>query len=239
MSEANLKLKQAVIDEIKDKLETASSAVVIDYMGITVEQANAMRRKLREADVDYKVYKNSLVSRAIAGTDFAGLEEVLAGPSAFAFGSGDVTAPARVLNGVMKEYKKMAFKAGIVEGNFYDAEAIKALAEVPSREVLLARLLGSFKSPIAAFARLVNAIAEADGGEAAAAPESPAEETPAAEAEAPAEEAPATEAEAPAEEAPATEAEAPAEEAPAAEAEAPAEEAPAAEAEAPAEDKAE
>jgi large subunit ribosomal protein L10 len=187
-----------------------------------------MRRKLRDADVDYKVYKNSLVSRAISGTDFAALEEVLAGPSAFAFGFEDVTAPARVLNDVMKEYKKMAFKAGIVEGNFYDAEAIKALAEVPSREVLLGRLLGSFKSPISAFARVVNAIAEAGGGAAAAATAPAAEEAPAS--EAPAEEAPAEEAapvaeEAPAEEAaPAVEAEAPAEEA-TTEAEAPAEEA--------------
>jgi large subunit ribosomal protein L10 len=208
-----------------------------------------MRRKLRDADVDYKVYKNSLVSRAISGTDFAALEEVLAGPSAFAFGFEDVTAPARVLNDVMKEYKKMAFKAGIVEGNFYDAEAIKALAEVPSREVLLGRLLGSFKSPISAFARVVNAIAEAGGGEAAAAPAEeavPAEAETAPEAEAPVEEAAPVADEAPAEEAApaeaAPEAEAPAEEAAPAEAaleaEAPAEEAAPTE-ETPAEDKAE
>jgi large subunit ribosomal protein L10 len=248
MSEASLKEKQIVIDEIKDKFSRATSAVIIDYKGITVAEADAMRRKLRAAEVDYKVYKNSLVGRAIDGTDFEGLNESLAGPSAFAFGYDDATAPARVLNGVMKEFKKMSFKAGIVEGVVYDAAGIQQIAEVPAREELLARLLGSMKSPIGAFARVVNAIAEAGGGEAAAAA-APAEDAEAG--DAPAEEAPVAEAaedaaaEAPAEvpaetdataEAPADAAEAaPAEEA----AEAPAEEAPAAEAAAETEETAE
>ena len=97
MKEAYIQ-KQAIIDEIKDKFERAESAVVIDYMGITVEQADAMRKKLREAEVDYTVYKNTLVKRAIAGTDYEKMAEVLEGPSAFAFSYSDATAPARVLN---------------------------------------------------------------------------------------------------------------------------------------------
>jgi large subunit ribosomal protein L10 len=241
MSEESLRQKQAVIDEIKDKFSRASSAVVIDYMGITVAEADGMRTKLRDAEVDYKVYKNSLVNRAVDGTEFDQIKEILAGPSAFAFGFEDATAPARVLNGVMKEYKKMTFKAGIIDGVFYDAAGISQIAEIPSRDVLIAKFLGSIQNPVSSFVRVLAAIADKE--EDAAPAEAPAAEAaPAVEAsaEAPAEEAaPAAEAsaEAPAEEAvPAAEAsaEAPAEEAaPAAEAsaEASAEEAaPAAEA---------
>ena len=110
--------KQVIIDEIKAKLDKAQSAVVIDYIGTTVEEANAMRKKLREADVDYTVYKNTLMKRAIAGTVYEPLAEVLEGPSAIAISYDDATAPARVLNDAIKEYKKMEFKGGVVEGEF-------------------------------------------------------------------------------------------------------------------------
>ena len=116
--------KQVIIDEIKGKLENAQSAVVIDYMGITVAEADAMRKKLREANVDYTVYKNTLIKRAIEGTDYAPLAEVLDGPSAVAISTEDATAPARTLNGIIKEYKKMEFKAGVVEGTYYDKAGI-------------------------------------------------------------------------------------------------------------------
>ena len=128
------KEKQLVIDEIKEKLERAQSAVVIDYIGITVAQADAMRKKLREANVDYTVYKNTLVKRAIEGTQYADLAQVLDGPSALAFGYEDAVAPAKVLAGIMKEYKKMEFKAGVVEGTYFDAAGVQAVAAVPGRE---------------------------------------------------------------------------------------------------------
>ncbi len=153
--------KQAIIDEIKDKFERAESAVVIDYMGITVAQADAMRKKLREANIDYTVYKNTLVKRAIDGTDFAPMAEVLEGPSAFAFSYDDATAPARVLNEAIKEFKKMEFKGGFVEGEYYDKEAIAQVASIPSREVLISKFIGSIQSPISSFARVVSQIAEA------------------------------------------------------------------------------
>ena len=153
--------KQAIIDEIKDKFERAESAVVIDYMGITVAQADAMRKKLREANVDYTVYKNTLVKRAIDGTDYAPMAEVLEGPSALAFSYGDATAPARVLNDAIKEFKKMEFKGGFVEGEYYDKEAIAQIASIPSREVLISKFMGSIQSPISSFARVVSQIAEA------------------------------------------------------------------------------
>ena len=159
MKEAQ-KQKQIIIDEIKDKFERAESAVVIDYIGITVAQADAMRKKLREANVDYTVYKNTLVKRAIAGTEWESLGEVLEGPSGFAFSYDDATAPARVLNDSIKEYKKMEFKGGIVEGAVYGKEDIQAIAAIPSREVLISKFMGSIQSPIANFARVVQQIAE-------------------------------------------------------------------------------
>ena len=160
MKEAQ-KQKQLIIDEIKDKFERAESAVVIDYIGITVAEADEMRRKLREANVDYTVYKNTLVKRAIAGTDNESLAEILDGPSAFAFSYDDATAPARVLNDSIKAYKKMEFKGGIVEGEFYDKDAIQQIASIPSRDVLISKFMGSIQSPISSFARVVKQIAEA------------------------------------------------------------------------------
>ena len=114
MSVENLKVKAAVIDEIKAKLDGAQSAVVIDYMGTTVEEATAMRKALREAGVDYCVYKNTLINKAIEGTAFEGLKDALVGPSALAVSKDDAIAPARVINKAMKDFNKMSFKAGIV-----------------------------------------------------------------------------------------------------------------------------
>jgi len=153
--------KQVIIDEIKEKLDGAQSAVVIDYMGTTVAQADAMRKKLREANVDYTVYKNTLIKRAIEGTEFAPLAEVLDGPSAIAISKEDATAPARVLKEVIDEFKKMEFKAGVVEGNFFDQEGIKEIASIPSRDVLIAKFMGSIQSPVSKFVRTVQAIADA------------------------------------------------------------------------------
>ena len=161
MSVEAQKAKQVIIDEIKEKLDGAQSAVVIDYMGITVAQADAMRKKLREANVDYTVYKNTLVKRAIAGTEFEGLAEVLDGPSALAISKDDATAPARVLNEVIKDFKKMEFKAGVVEGNFFDKDGIQTIADIPSRDVLLAKFLGSIQSPVSKAVRTFQAIADA------------------------------------------------------------------------------
>lgn len=166
MSKAIWQEKQVIIDEIKAKLENAEAAVVIDYMGITVEEANSMRKQLREADVDYTVYKNTLVKRAIEGTKFEGLADALAGPSALAISQTDATAPARVLNKVMKEFKKMEFKAGVIEGELLDAAGVQAVADIPSRDELIAKFMGSIQSPIANFARVINQIAEQQGGEA-------------------------------------------------------------------------
>ena len=153
--------KQVIIDEIKAKLDGAQSAVVIDYMGTTVAQADAMRKKLREANVDYTVYKNTLIKRAIEGTEFAPLADVLDGPSAIAISKEDATAPARVLKEVIDVFKKMEFKAGVVEGNFFDQDGIKEIASIPSRDVLIAKFMGSIQSPVSKAVRTFQAIADA------------------------------------------------------------------------------
>ena len=177
MSVESMKVKAAVIEEIKDKLDRAQAAVVIDYMGINVEEADAMRKQLREAGVDYKVYKNTLVKRAIQGTVYEPMAEVLDGPSAFIFGYEDATAPAREINSVMKKFKKMEFKAGVVEGQYFDKDGILAIAELPSRDELLAKFLGSIQSPVSKLVRTFQAIADAqaEGGAPAPAEEAPAE----------------------------------------------------------------
>lgn len=181
---AKVELKQPVIQEISENMKGAQSVVVVDYRGLTVAEDTQLRKTLREAGVTYKVYKNTLVRRAIEGTEFESLKDVLEGPNAFAISATDATAPARVIAKFAKTAPKLEIRAGVVEGSFYDEAGMKAIAEIPSRDELLSRLLGSLQSPVANLARVLNQIAE-KGGAADAAVEAPAEV--AAEAEAPAE----------------------------------------------------
>ena len=187
---AKVELKQPIVDEISGVINGAQSVVVVDYLGLTVAEDTQLRKQLREAGVTYKVYKNTLVNRAIQGTEFEGLKDVLEGPSAFAVSTEDATAPARILAKFAKTAPALEIKAGVVEGTFYDAEGMKAISAVPSRDELLGKLLGSIQSPITNLARVLNQIAEKGGAADAAVEAAPAEEA-AAEAEAPAEEAPA------------------------------------------------
>ena len=155
--------KQVVIDEIKSKFDNAQSVVVVDYLGLTVAEADALRANLRKEGVDFTVYKNTLIRRAIDGTDFAGLAEgeTLKGSTALAFSGEDVTAGARVLSKAIKDYKKMAFKGGVVEGTVYDKTQIEEFANIPGRDVLIARFMGSIQSPMTKLALTLKAIAEA------------------------------------------------------------------------------
>ena len=152
--------KQVVISEIKQKLDRAVSVVLVDSRGLTVEQDTTLRKKLRDAGVDYKVYKNTMLSFAIKDTQFKGLEDYLAGPSALAVCYEDATTAARLISKELKAMPALEFKAGVLEGTVYDADGMKAVADIPSREELLSKLLGSFKSPMSSFARVINAIAE-------------------------------------------------------------------------------
>ena len=123
-----------------------------------------MRKELRENDIDYTVYKNTLMKRAVAGTEFEPLGDAMKGPSAIAISKTDATAPGRILKKAMKDFNKMEFKAGVVEGQFYDKDGIEQIASIPSREELLAKFMGSIQSPVSKFVRTLSAIAESKGG---------------------------------------------------------------------------
>ena len=183
---AKVELKAPIVDEISEKIKNAHAAVLVDHRGLTVEQDTQLRRQLREAGVTSKVYKNTMMRRAFEGTDFAELDKLLEGPSALALAEDDVTAPARVLVKFAKKADKLEIKGAVIEGTYYDVKGVEELANVPSREELLGRLFGSWKSPMSNFARVINQIAEKGGADAAAA-EASAEEK-AETAEAPAEE---------------------------------------------------
>ena len=180
---AKVELKQPVVDAIAEEIKGAQSVVLVDYRGLTVAQDTELRKQLREAGVVYKVYKNTMLVRAFEGTDFAQLEKDLEGPTAIAFSSEDETAPARILNDFAKEAEALQFKSGIVAGTYYDEAGMQALAKIPSRDVLISKLLGSMQSPVTNLARVLNQIAEKGGAsaEAEAAPEAAEAAEPAAE----------------------------------------------------------
>ena len=163
----NRTLKEAKVVEIKEKLEKAQSVVLANYQGLTVEEDTQLRKSLREAGIEYKVYKNTLVIRAAQELGIEGIVEYLEGPVSIAFSYEDATAPARILNDFAKDHKKLELKAGIVEGEVYDKEKVEQLASIPSKEVLIAKLLGSIKSPLSNLAYLLNAIKESKEAESA------------------------------------------------------------------------
>lgn len=156
----NFENKKVVVEEIREKFNNAKSAIVVDYRGLTVGEATELRTKFREAGVEYKVYKNNLMKLAIKDTTFEGLSVDLKGPNAVAFGYEDPVTPAKVVKDFAKEHKNLELKAGVVEGTYYDTAKIIEIADIPSREVLLSRLVGSFQAPISNFAYLVKNIAD-------------------------------------------------------------------------------
>lgn len=157
---AKVEQKQVVVDEIKGKLQGASSVLLVDYRGLTVEQDTNLRKQLRENGVEYKVYKNTMVNFAIEGTEFADLSKDLEGPTALAISYSDATAGPRILSKIAKDNDKLEFKSGVVDGHYYDAKGMIAIGNIAPREELLGRLLGSFKSPISSFARVIKQVAE-------------------------------------------------------------------------------
>ena len=175
---AKIEEKKPIIAEISEYIKDAQSVVAVDYRGLTVAQDTELRKSLREAGVVYKVYKNTFLTRAFEGTDFAQLDGVLEGPTAVAISKDDATAPARVIAKFAKTAPAIEIKAGIVEGKFYDAAGMAVISQIPSREELLSRLLGSMQSPITNFARCIKQIAEKDG-EAAPAADAASAEAPA------------------------------------------------------------
>jgi large subunit ribosomal protein L10 len=156
----NFENKKVVVEEIREKFNNAKSAILVDYRGLTVGEATDLRSKFREAGVEYKVYKNNLMKLAIKESDFEGLSADLKGPSAVAFGYEDPVTPAKIVKDFAKDHKNLELKAGVVEGMYYDTAKIIEIADIPSREVLLSRLVGSFQAPVSKFAYLVKSIAD-------------------------------------------------------------------------------
>ena len=166
---AKVELKKPIVDEIAQVIADADSVVLVNYSGLTVAQDTELRKILRESDIAYKVYKNTMMNFAFQGTPCEELCKHLEGTNALAVSKADATAPARVLAQFAKKNPKLELVAGVVEGKYFDQDGVKALAAVPGREELLGRLFGSMQSPIANFARVIKQIAEKDGeGEAAA-----------------------------------------------------------------------
>ncbi|MCR4846226.1 MAG: 50S ribosomal protein L10 [Eubacterium sp.] len=161
---AKVEEKKPIVQEIKDNLDGAKSVVLVDYLGITVDQDTKLRRATREAGVTYKVYKNTMVNLAIEGTEFADLAKDLEGPTALAISKEDATAPARIVAKFAKDIKALSLKSGVVEGTYYDEAGINVIATIPSKEELLSKLLGSLQSPITNFARVINQVAEQKAG---------------------------------------------------------------------------
>ena len=157
---AKVELKKPVVEEISELLNGAATAVVVDYRGLTVAEDTELRKQLREAGVVYKVYKNTMINFAIKDTEFADLAQHLEGPTAIAVCKDDATAAARVLAKFAKTAEALEIKGGVVDGVYYDAAGIGQIASIPSREVLLSKLLGSMQSPVTNFARIIKQIAE-------------------------------------------------------------------------------
>lgn len=160
---AKVEMKQPIVEEIKGYVADAKSAVLVDYRGLTVEQDTSLRKQLREAGVVYKVYKNTLLKRAFEGSDFEQLNVHLDGPSAIAFSMEDATVAASIINKFAKDVPVIEFKGGVVDGTYYDAKGMSVIATIPSREVLISKLLGSLQSPITNLARVLKQIAENQG----------------------------------------------------------------------------
>lgn len=157
---AVLEAKKQVVSEVAAKLRESKSTIVVDYRGLNVAEVTELRKQLREAGVEFKVYKNTLTRRAAEEAGLAGLNEALTGPNAIAFSAEDVIAPAKVINDFAKKHDALEIKAGVIEGNVATVEEVKALAELPSREGLLSMLLSVLQAPIRNFALATKAVAE-------------------------------------------------------------------------------
>lgn len=167
-----IELKAAKVAEVQEKFQKAKSVIMFDYRGLTVEEVTNLRIEMRKAGIEYVVLKNGIVERAATGAGIdASVSELLKGPNAFAFGYEDAVAPAKILKEFIKKTKKCAIRGGVVENKVEDAQTINAIADLPSREVLIARLLGSMMSPISGLAIVLDQIAKQKGGDAAPAAE--------------------------------------------------------------------
>lgn len=192
-----LEQKQQVVNELTEKLQTAVAGVLVDHRGLTVEEDTVLRRELRAAGVEYSVVKNTLTRFAANNVGFTELDPILNGPTALALSFSDVIAPAKVLCEFAKKNEKLEIKSGFMDGKVISIDEIKALADTPSKDVLIAKIMGSLNAPVSKLVRTLQALvdngvepadikvekaeAATEAAEAPAAEATPAEEAPAAE----------------------------------------------------------
>ena len=155
---AVIEQKKQLVEEITEKFRASQTSIVVDYRGLDVAEVTALRKELRDAGIDFKVYKNTMTRRAVEAAELSGLNDVLVGPTAIAFSNDDVVAPARILNNFMKEHE--AFKGGVIEGQVASLEQIQELAELPNYEGMVSMLLSVLQAPIRNFAYVTKAVAE-------------------------------------------------------------------------------
>jgi len=155
-----IEAKKQIVQEIADKFKSSKSTIVVDYRGLNVAEVTELRKQLRDAGIDFKVYKNTLTRLAAESAEIAELNSVLTGPNAIAFSNEDVIAPAKILNDFAKKHEALEIKAGVIEGNVASVEEVKALAELPSREGLLSMLLSVLQAPIRNLALATKAVAD-------------------------------------------------------------------------------
>lgn len=156
----NIETKQQVVTEIADKFKESQSSVLVDYRGLNVSEVTELRKQLRENNIDYKVYKNTMARRAIADTELSGLAEELVGPTAIAFGKEDVIAPAKILYEFSKKHDALKIKGGVIEGEVATLEQIQELSTLPDYDGLVSMLLSVLQAPIRNLAYATQAIAD-------------------------------------------------------------------------------
>lgn len=161
----NLEIKKTVVAEIKEKFEKAQTVVLVDYRGLNVAEVTDLRNQLRKAGVEYAVLKNTMINLAVKDMGFDGIEAHLEGPTAVAFGYEDMIAPAKILSDFAKKTKKITIKCGVCDGAFLNEEGVQALANLPSKEVLIAKIMGSMMSSVSKFVYCVEAIRKQKAGE--------------------------------------------------------------------------
>lgn len=174
-SQKVLEQKQKIVDDLAERIQGSVAGIIVNYEGITVEDDTKLRKELRESGVKYTVVKNTLIKRAAEKAGLDGVEGVLNGTSAIATSEDDYVAAARILQKFADGHKTFAVKTGYLDNEVISLEKIQSLAKLPSREVLLANVLGAFQAPIASFARAVQAIVDKSGEEVPAAEDAPAE----------------------------------------------------------------
>ena len=167
MSEATIAKKAQQVTEVAEQFKNAASVVVVDYLGITVEEATNLRAELRKAGVQFAVIKNTILTRAAKEAGLEGMDDIFKGPSAVAFSNEDVVAPAKILADFAKKVEALEIKAGVIEGKVSSKEEIEALAKLPNREGLLSMLLSVLQAPVRNTALAIKAVADQKDGAAA------------------------------------------------------------------------